>query len=190
MRYERPRFHRASCPVWPRRYGPDLAAASHRARPRIRTSGEEHLIDCCSRETACNDPTGGSSGRRRCRFPGRLGANSPAAVVRMPSTAMTPIAMLARSRIHIRCGTLSRRRPLVTRLGHRQILRHCNGRQCADDQGAVYKSNTHACLRMLLQIECRCYPSTSSDLLARQIVPRRASRADHPAAQATPLSSK
>jgi hypothetical protein len=74
------------------------------------------------------------------------------AIVRMRSTAMTPIAMLVRGHISSRCCTLWRRRPLLIRLGHRQILRHCNGRQCADDQGAAYKSDIHARLRVLLRI--------------------------------------
>jgi hypothetical protein len=106
----------------------------------------------CSRKMVCNEPTGGSFGRRRCRFFRRLDTNSPAAIVWMPSTAMTPIAMLARGRIHTRCCTRWRRRPLVIRLGHRQILGHGNCHQCADNQGAAYKSDIHARLRVLPQI--------------------------------------
>ena len=96
---------------------------------------------------ADNEPTGGSFARRRCRFFGRVGTNSPAAIVRMPSTAMTPVAMLVRGHTRIRCCTLWRRRPLVIRLGHRQILRLCNCRQCTDNQSAAYKSDIHARLR-------------------------------------------
>ena len=81
---------------------------------------------------------GGSFGRGRRRLPGRGGTNPSTAIVRMPSAAMTPIAMLARGRIHIRCCALLRS-GLATRLSHRRILRHCNGRQCADNQGAAYK---------------------------------------------------
>ena len=100
---------------------------------------------------AGNEPTG-SFRRRQCRFFGRLGTYSPTAIVRVPSTAMTPMAMLVPGHIRIRCCTLWRRRRLVIRLGHRQILRHCNCRQCADNQGAAHKSDIHALLRVLLQI--------------------------------------
>ena len=88
------------------------------------------------------EPAQGSAGHR---------LQPPTAIVRMPSTAMTPIAMLVRGHIRIRCCTLWRRRLLVSRLGHRQILRHRNGRQCADNQGAAYKSDIHARLRVLRQ---------------------------------------
>lgn len=104
---------------------------------------------------AGNEPAGGSFGRRRCRFFGRVRTNSPAAKVRMPSTVMTPMAMLVRGHIRIRCCALWRRRPLVIRLGQRQILWRGNCRQCADNQGAAYKSDIHARLRVLPQIECR-----------------------------------
>jgi hypothetical protein len=102
--------------------------------------------------SAGNESSGGSFRRRQCRFFGRLGTNSPTAKVRMPSTMMTPGAMLVRRHIRIRCCTLLRRRLLVIRLGHRQILRRCNCRQRADNQGAAYKSGIHASLRVLLQI--------------------------------------
>ena len=118
-----------------------------------RAAGRKNIsLTAAAARLAGNEPTGGSFRRRQCRFFGRLGTNSPTAIVRMPSTAMTPIAMLVRGHIRIRCCTLWRRRLLVIRLGHRQILRHCNGRQCADNQGAAYKSDIHARLRVLLQI--------------------------------------
>ena len=129
-----------------------LTAARHAAAARL----------------AGNEPTGGSSGRRRCRFFRRMGTNSAAAIVRMPSTAMTPVAMLVRGHIHIRCCTLWCRRPWVIRLGHRQILRHCNCRQCADNQGAAYKSNIHARLRLLLQIRMPMLSVHSSTRWARE----------------------
>src|SRR6185295_16657090 len=88
---------------------------------------------------------------RQCRFLGRLGTDSPTAKVRMPSTVMTPGAMLVRGHIRIRCCTLWRRRLLVIRLSHRQILWHCNGRLCAENQGAAYKSDVHARLLVLRQ---------------------------------------
>jgi hypothetical protein len=100
---------------------------------------------------AGNEPTG-SFRRRQCRFFGRLGTDSPTAKVRMPSTVMTPGAMLVRGHIRIRCCTLRRRRLLVIRLSHRQILRHCNCRQCADNQAAAYESDIHVRLHVLLQI--------------------------------------
>jgi hypothetical protein len=96
-------------------------------------------------------------------------SNSPTAIVRMPSTAMTPVAMLVRGHIHIRGCTLWRRCPLVIRLGHRQILRHSNCRQCADNQDAAYKSDTHARLRLLLH--CQCYASTRRQIGHAKIVP-------------------
>ena len=89
------------------------------------------------------EPAQGSAGHR---------LQPPTAIVRMPSTAMTPIAMLVRGHIRIRCCTLWRGRLLVSRLGHRQILRRCNCRQCTDNQSAAYKSDIHARLRLLLQI--------------------------------------
>jgi hypothetical protein len=88
------------------------------------------------------EPAQGSAGRR---------LQPPTAKVRMSSTVMTPGAMLVRGHIRIRCCTLWRRRLLVSRLGHRRILRHRNGRQCADNQGAAYKSDIHARLRVLRQ---------------------------------------
>jgi hypothetical protein len=114
----------------------------------------EHAIGSRSDPVGCDRALGfGSSFRRRqCRFFGRLGTYSPTAIVRVPSTAMTPMAMLVPGHIRIRCCTLWRRRRLVIRLGHRQILRHCNRRQCADNQGAAYKSDIHPRLRVLLQI--------------------------------------
>jgi len=119
---------------------------------------------------AGNEPTGGSFRRRQCRFFGRLGADSPTAKVRMPSTVMTPGALFVRGHIRIRCCTLWRRRLLVIRLGHRQILRHCNGRQCADNQGAAYKSDIHARLRALLQIRMPMLSVHSSTRWPREIV--------------------
>ena len=139
--------------------------------------GKKHLIDRCSREIAGNEPTGGSFRRRQCRFLGRLGTNSPTAKVRMPSTVMTPGAMLVRGHIRIRCCTLWRRRLLVIRLGHRQILRHCNCRQCADNQGAAYKSDIHARLRVLLQIRMPMLSVHSPTRWHAKIVPHR-ERAD------------
>ena len=127
---------------------------SHDHRPQTRDCGGDP--EACSSTAAAarsagNEPTGGSFRRRQCRFFGRLGTDSPTAKVRMPSTVMTPGAMLVRGHIRIRCCTLWRRRLLVIRLGHRQILRHCNCRQCADNQGAAYKSDIHARLRVLRQ---------------------------------------
>jgi len=133
--------------------------------------GKNISLTAAAARSAGNEPTGGSFGRRRCRFFRRVGTNPPTAIVRMPSTAMTPIAMLVRGHIHIRCCTLWRRRPLVIRLGHRQFLRHCNGRQCADNQGAAYKSDTHARLRVLLQIRMPMLSVHSSTRWPREIVP-------------------
>jgi hypothetical protein len=110
------------------------------------------------------EPAQGSAGHR---------LQPPTAIVRMPSTAMTPMAMLVRGHIRIWCCTLWCRRALLTRLGHRQILRHRNGRQCADNQGAVCKSDTHARLRVLFRSECRRYPSTHPPVgLAKSFLPR------------------
>jgi hypothetical protein len=118
-----------------------------------RAAGRKNIsLTAAAARLAGNEPTGGSFRRRQCRFFGRLGTDSPTAKVRMPSTVMTPGAMLVRGHIRIRCCTFWRRRLLVIRLSHRQILRHCNGRQCADNQGAAYKSDIHPRLRVLLQI--------------------------------------
>jgi len=81
MRFERPRFHRACCLVWPRRYGPHFGSSvTPSPDHEYGRQGKSISLTAAAREIACNDPTGGSSGRRRCRFPGRLGANPPAAV--------------------------------------------------------------------------------------------------------------
>lgn len=129
------------------------SCAGSRNHPCRKSSPRKNIsLTAAAARLAGNEPTGGSFRRRQCRFFGRLGTDSPTAKVRMPSTVMTPGAMLVRGHIRIRCCTLWRRRLLVIRLGHRQILRHCNCRQCADNQGAAYKSDIHARLLVLLQI--------------------------------------
>ena len=135
----------------------EAADAAHKntiaALATKRAAGRKNIsLTAAAARLAGNEPTGGSFRRRQCRFFGRLGTDSPTAKVRMPSTVMTPGAMLVRGHIRIRCCTLWRRRPLVSRLSHRQILRHCNCRQCADNQAAAYESDIHVRLHVLLQI--------------------------------------